>query len=97
MRKGNRRNEREDRKWARDLTILAAGVGIGSGVALLLAPNSGEEVRHTLSRNYRKAAKSLGRHTEGLRDRAEDFLNHAHDLREIGSKLLHISRSRKVA
>jgi gas vesicle protein len=97
MRKVNRRNEREDRRWARDLAILATGVGIGSGVALLLAPNSGEEIRHTIGRNCRKAAKSIGRHTEDLRERAEDFLDHAHDLREFGSKLLHFSRRREVA
>jgi gas vesicle protein len=97
MRKGNRPNEREDRKWARDLAILAIGVGIGSGVALLLAPNCGEEMRHTIGRSCRRAAKSLGRHTEDLRDRAEDFLEHAHDLRDFGSKLLHFGRGREVA
>jgi hypothetical protein len=28
-----------------------------------------------------------------LHDRAEDFLQHAHDLREAGSRLLHIGRA----
>lgn len=92
-----KRDRREGRTLARDLAILATGVGIGSGVALLLAPDSGEEVRRTIGRNYRKAAKSIGRHTEDLRERAEDLLDHAHDLRGFGSKLLHFSRRREVA
>jgi len=74
-----------------------AGIGIGSGVALLLAPSSGEEVRHVIGRGYRKTVKSIGRRTEDLRDRAEDLLEHAHDLRERGSRLFHFGRGREAA
>ena len=99
MWKNHRKHERErksgeleDRKTVRNIAFLVAGIGIGSGVTLLLAPESGEEVRHTIGRRYHKAVKSLGRQTEELRDRAEDLLGHAHDLRERGSRLFHFGR-----
>ena len=89
--------DKSNGRLARDLAILAAGVGIGSGVALLLTPSTGEEVRHAIGRRYRKTAKNIGRHTEDLRERAEDLLEHAHNLRELGSKVLHLSRERRAA
>jgi len=86
---------------ARDIAFLVAGVGIGAGVALLLAPSSGEEVRHAIGRGYRKTIKRIGRRTQDLRDRAEDLLehaqdlrDHAHDLRERGANLLRFGRGR---
>ena len=97
MRKDVRSNGLEERKWARDLAILAAGVGIGSAVALLLAPSTGEDVRQAIGRGYRKTAKNIGRHTEDLRERAEGLLEHAQDLRELGSKIFHFGPERKVA
>ena len=93
----SRNDRQEDQGRVRDLALLFAGIGIGSVVALLLAPSSGEEVRHAIGRSYRKTVKNIGRHTEDLRDRAEDLLEHAHDLRERGSKLLHLGRSRSQA
>lgn len=88
---------------ARDIAFLIAGVGIGAGVALLLAPSSGEEVRHAIGRGYRKTVRRIGRRTQDLRDRAEDLLehaqdlrDHAHDLRERGAKLLRFGRGRGV-
>lgn len=85
-----------DRRSIRDFAFLLAGIGIGSGVALLLAPSEGEEVRHAIGRGYRKTVKRIGRQAEALRDRAEDFLDHAHDLRERGSRLLDFARAREA-
>lgn len=82
----------DDQARLRDLGVLLAGIGIGTGLALLLAPKSGEEVRHAIGRGYRKTVKNIGRHTDDLRDRAEELLEHAHGLREHGSKLLHLGR-----
>jgi len=80
------------------------GGAIGCAVALLSAPSSGEELRHTIGRNYRKASKKIGRYSEDLRDRADDLLEHTHellehthDLRELGSKLLHFRRGSRAA
>jgi gas vesicle protein len=78
-----------NQNWTRDIAFLVTGLGLGSAIALMLAPRTGEELRHTIHRGYRRTTKNLGRHTEDLRDRAEDLLEHAHDLRHIGSRLLH--------
>ena len=80
------------KKRIRDIAFLSVGIGIGSGIALLLAPASGEDIRYSLGRGYRKTVKNIGRHTEDLRDRAEGLLEHAQSLRELGSKLFHVGR-----
>ena len=72
-----RRSDAEDHSVARDIALVVAGIGIGTGVALLLAPNSGEELRHEIGRRYRRTVKHLGRRTEDLRDRVEDLLESA--------------------
>jgi hypothetical protein len=71
----------EDHSVARDIALVVAGIGIGSGIALLMAPASGEEARHAIGRGYRRTVKRLGRTTEDLRDRIEDLLDQAGDLR----------------
>ena len=63
------------------IALIAAGIGIGSGIALLMAPDSGKEIRHAIGRRYLKTMKRLGRRSEGLRDRLGDMLELAHDLR----------------
>lgn len=70
-----------DHSVARDIALIVAGIGIGSGIALLAAPNSGEEVRHAIGRRYHQTVRRLGRRTEDLRDRLEDLIEHANDLR----------------
>jgi gas vesicle protein len=97
-----RRRERESRASrfeehhvGRAIALIAAGIGIGSGIALLMAPNSGEEVRHAIGRRYLKTMKRLGRSTEGLRDRLEDMLELAKDLR--GAKARRFLRRRAIA
>ena len=84
-------NRRERRKL-RGLGWLTAGIGIGTLAALLSAPYTGEEVRFGIRRGYRRAAKRIVRHTEGLRERAEDLVEHAQnfrkDLGKHGRKLL---------
>ena len=85
-RRSDRRRERaelelEDHGVARDIALVVAGIGIGSGIALLMAPSSGEEARHAIGRGYRRTIKRLGRGTEDLRDRIENLLGQAGDLR----------------
>jgi hypothetical protein len=88
-----------DRGPARDFAFFIAGLSIGAGLALLLAPATGEDVRYALRRGYRRTIKGLGRHTQNIRDRAEDLLEHAQDLREQagdmrerGARLLRFGR-----
>ena len=94
------RNDRWSRAghhtW-RQIGFLVAGIGIGSAITLLSAPTSGDELRHTLGRGYRKAARKIGRHTGELRDRADEMLERSQDLRELGFKLLHFGRRHKSA
>lgn len=97
MKRDARLNETANRRHVRDIALLMTGVATGCGIALLFAPSSGEELRHTIRRSYRRAAKKARRYTEDLRDRADDLLEHAHDLRELGSKLLHLGGGHKAA
>ena len=86
FRRRDRRNKREASRMehhsaARDVALLAAGLGIGSGIALLMAPNSGEEIRYAIGRRYLKTMKQLGRRREVLRDILGGLLEQAGDLR----------------
>lgn len=83
---------RRNHSMARDIVLLTSGIGIGTGIALLLAPATGEDMRHALAKGCRKTAKTIGRRTEELRDRAEDLLDHAHELTDKGSRLLRSAR-----
>lgn len=85
-----RRNEREGVEGARRLhgiSRLLAAASLGAGIALLLAPSSGEEARRAIGRGYRKAKKNISRRAEDLRDRAAEVLERGH-----GFGLLHGGR-----
>jgi gas vesicle protein len=97
MNRDDRPNERTKRRWKRDIAFLLMGIGIGCGIALLLAPSTGEELRHTIRRRYRRTAKKLGRQTEALRDRADDLMEYANDFRKRGSSKLHDLRRAAAA
>jgi gas vesicle protein len=81
-----------ERTTIRDFAFLLGGVGIGSAIALLLAPTSGEDLRYQIGHGYRTTVKKLRRRTEELADRAEDFLDEARRLSNSGAKLLHMGR-----
>jgi gas vesicle protein len=80
----------------RDIAFLFAGLVIGSGVALLLAPAEGEDVRYAIRRGYKRSMKKISRETEALRDQAENLIEHAFHIRDRGGDLLHIARPHKV-
>ncbi len=84
--------EFQNQSKLRDLGWLMAGIGIGSTIALLTAPASGEEIRYAIGRRYRKTVRRIGRRTEELRDRAEDLLERAQDLRERSTRLFPFGR-----
>jgi gas vesicle protein len=54
---------------------LLAGIGIGAGAALLLAPASGSEVRGWISRGCRDTIGGISRGTRLLRQRGSNLLN----------------------
>jgi hypothetical protein len=71
----------ENHSVVRDIALLAVGLGIGSGIALLMAPNSGEEVRYAIGRRYLKTMKRLARRRDVLRGILGDLLEQAGDVR----------------
>ena len=76
----------------RDLAFLAAGIAIGAGLALLLTPKRGHEVRRAISRGYRKAIEGLSDRAYDLRERAHDLRERAEDVREHAPNLLRFAR-----
>jgi gas vesicle protein len=53
------------------LTFLFIGVGIGTVIALLFAPQSGKRMRKTLRRKYEDARDTF----DDLNDQAGDYVN----------------------
>jgi len=64
----------EGSAWGTAVTFLLVGLGIGSVVALLLAPHSGRKTRKVLRRKYSDVA-----------ERVDDWRDHANDAWEKGS------------
>jgi hypothetical protein len=54
---------------------LLVGIGIGAGVALLLAPTSGRELRNMIGRGCRRTFDGISRGTQELRERGSNLLN----------------------
>jgi gas vesicle protein len=55
------------------ITFLCIGLGVGSLVALLMAPQSGRKTRNMLRRRYEDAFDAVSERAENLRDRAGDW------------------------
>ena len=55
------------------ITFLCIGLGVGSLVALLLAPQSGRKTRNMLRRRYEDAFDAVTERAEELRDRAGEW------------------------
>jgi gas vesicle protein len=64
----HRSSSNEGAAWGTAVTFLLIGVGIGSVVALLLAPQSGKKTRKVLRRKY-----------EDVVDRVDDLRGNADD------------------
>jgi gas vesicle protein len=77
--------------FGRALALVLAGIGIGAGLALLLTPKRGDEVRDAIGRGYRKTVEGLSERAQDLRDRANDLRE---DLRERAPNLLRFARRR---
>ena len=75
----------EDRGSGYGLTMLFIGLAAGALIALLLAPQTGKQMRKTLRRRY-----------EDARDVMEDFSDQASDWIDQGAELADKAKS-KVA
>jgi gas vesicle protein len=75
----------KDRGSGYGLTMLFIGLAAGALIALLLAPQTGKQMRKTIRRRY-----------EDARDAVEDFSDQASDWIDKGSELADKAKS-KVA
>jgi Gas vesicle protein len=64
------------------ITFLCIGLGVGSLVALLMAPQSGRKTRNMLKRRYEDAFDAVSEKAENLRDRAGEFADSAREWSE---------------
>ncbi len=76
----------------RTLALVLAGMAIGAGLALLLTPRRGDEVREAIGRGYRWTVESLSQRVQDLQERARELKQ---DLRERAPNLLRFRRSRE--
>ena len=79
------RSERRSRKSGNGLTMLFVGLAAGALIGLLLAPQTGKQMRKTLRRRY-----------EDAREAVEDFSDQAGDWIDKGSEWADKAKS-KVA
>lgn len=61
---------REDQSEGSFMMGMLTGVLVGAGLALMLAPKSGSEMRAQLGEQYRGLAGRVGEQTQHLRDAA---------------------------
>jgi gas vesicle protein len=64
------------------VTFLLIGMGAGALVALLLAPQSGKQLRKDLRRKYEGALDTLDDWKDEAKERAEDVLERGAELAE---------------
>ena len=65
--------------------VFLAGLAIGAGLALLLAPSSGAELRRNMRRTARRAQRTAGHIARDVRERATEAIAEARD--EFESKV----------
>lgn len=76
-----------ERHSGSSMSALLAGMAIGAGLALLFAPQSGEETRQVLRRKARRARRLASNYSEDFKDRALD-------IRDTAGKLVGRTRER---
>lgn len=76
-----------ERRSGSSVSALLAGIAIGAGLALLFAPQSGEETRQVLRRKARRARRLASHYTEDMKERA-------YDIRDTAGKLVGRTRER---
>jgi len=65
---------------ATKVTFFVAGVGIGAAVALLFAPQSGEETRKRIAEKAQESKDYVASKGHEIRKQAEDFVGQGKDL-----------------
>ena len=65
---------------ATKLSYFVAGVGIGAAIALLFAPQSGEETRKRIAEKAQEGADYVASKGREIRKQAEDLVDQGKDL-----------------
>lgn len=61
------------------ITFLLIGIGIGALTGLLLAPQSGEDLRRDIRRKYKDVRGAVGDFADDAKERVEDALERGAD------------------
>jgi gas vesicle protein len=69
-----------DCNTATKVTFFVAGVGIGAAIALLFAPQSGEETRKQIAKKAQEGKEYVGSKGHEIRKQAEDLVDQGKDL-----------------
>jgi gas vesicle protein len=64
------------------IAFLLIGAGVGAAVTLLLAPKSGPDLRHTITRRYRSTVDNVSARTRDLRERGSNLLGFHREAQE---------------
>jgi gas vesicle protein len=64
----------------KSIALLLSGFGVGLGVALLAAPNSGTETRNKINSKVAEGTDLLKQQTQGVRDTVSDTIRRGTDL-----------------
>ena len=76
-----------DQDYGGKLVWFVAGVAIGSTIALLYAPASGEETRRKIGKKTREGRDALAESGRDLLERGKDMIERGKDMVERGRKL----------
>jgi len=65
----------EDSNVSGTLAALIAGIGIGFGLGILFAPDSGRRTRRTIAKTADRSLSQLKDHVEDIRSSASDLID----------------------
>ena len=85
-RNGGRKEDSTDYVTGKAFVWLLVGIGVGAGAALLLTPNSGNDLRNAIALGYRRTFSGI----------SDGISRGTKELRAHGSNLLNFNRSRSA-
>jgi gas vesicle protein len=94
MRIGNYEFSEKDNQVGTAITFLLIGLGIGAATALLLAPQSGKQLRRDIRRKYDDAKDTLDDWKDDAREAAEGVMERGSEIAdEIRDKVSPLAKA----